>query len=70
MKIKHACGLLAVLLLFASLASYPARAEPAALEWAEVDKPGMKDNVVVTPSEVSEIAIGDDGVLYASGCVI
>ena len=66
MKIKHACGLLAVLLLFASLASYPARAEPAALEWAEVDKPGMKDNVVVTPSEVSEIAIGDDGVLYAS----
>jgi len=38
MKIKHACGLLAVLLRFATLVPYSAQAEPAALEWIEVDK--------------------------------
>jgi len=65
MKIKHACGLLAVLLLSAVLVPSPAQAD-SVLEWAEVDKPGEEGNIVVSPSEVSEIAIGDDGVLYAS----
>ena len=64
MKIKHACGLLAVLLLFASLVPYPVQAD-SALEWTEVDKPGLEGNIIVTPSEVSEIAIGSNGVLYA-----
>jgi photosystem II stability/assembly factor-like uncharacterized protein len=65
MKIKYACGLLAVLLLFATLVPLPAQAEPEALEWTSVDKPGKDGNLVVSPSEVSEIAIGRDNVLYA-----
>ena len=65
MKMKHAYGLLVVLLLSAALAPSLAQAEPVALEWTEVDKPGMTGNIVVSPSEVSEIAIGRSGVLYA-----
>jgi photosystem II stability/assembly factor-like uncharacterized protein len=65
MKINYACGLLVVLLLSALLAPSPAQAEPAALRWTSVDKPGTTGNVVVSPSEVSEIAIGSNGVLYA-----
>ena len=38
----------------------------SALKWEEVDKPGDFDNVVVSPSEVSEIAVGSSGVLYAT----
>jgi len=63
-KIKHACGLLAVLLLSAALVPCTVQAETA-LEWIEVDKPGLEGNIVVTPSEVSEIVIGRDNVLYA-----
>jgi hypothetical protein len=65
MKTRRAYGLLALLLLSAMLVSYPAQADTAALEWTSVDKPGTSGNIVVTPSEVSEIAIGDNGVLYA-----
>jgi hypothetical protein len=57
--------LLAVLLLSAVFVPYPAQADTAALEWTSVDKPGTSGNIVVTPSEVSEIAIGNDSVLYA-----
>lgn len=64
MKIKHACGLLAVLLLSAALVPCTVQAETA-LEWIEVDKPGLEGNVVVSPSEVSEIVVGSNGVLYA-----
>jgi photosystem II stability/assembly factor-like uncharacterized protein len=63
MKIKYACGLL-MLLLCATLAPVPAQADPA-LKWEDIDKPGTNGNVVVSPSEVSEIAIGGSGVLYA-----
>ena len=63
MKIRHTCGLLAVLLLFTPLAPYPAQADTA-LEWTEVDKPGLEGDIIVTPSEVSEIAVGRNGVLY------
>ena len=63
-KIRHACGLLAVLLLCAVLVPFPVQADTA-LEWAVVDKPGDESNTVVTPSEVSEIAIGNSGVFYA-----
>lgn len=38
MKIKHACGLLVVLLLSFAFAAYSAQAESAALELIEVDK--------------------------------
>lgn len=61
MKIKLACTLL---LLCATLAPVPAQAD-SALKWEEIDKPGTNGNVVVSPSEVSEIAIGSSGVLYA-----
>ena len=53
-----------MLLLVAVLVPCTVQAETA-LEWLEVDKPGLEGNVVVTPSEVSEIAIGSSGVLYA-----
>jgi len=65
MKTKYACGLLAVLLLLVCLVPFPAQAEVTALKWIEIDKPGTNGNVVVSPSEVSEIAIGSNGVLYA-----
>ena len=64
MKIKHSYRLVVVLLLITVLAPFPAQAGPAALKWTAVDKPGMTGNVVVSPSEVSEIAIGRNGVLY------
>jgi photosystem II stability/assembly factor-like uncharacterized protein len=66
MKINYACGLLAVLLLSAWLMPFPAQAGPTALEWEALDKPGVTGNLVVTPSEVSEIAIGSDGVFYVA----
>jgi hypothetical protein len=65
MKINYVCGLLTVLLLSASLVPSPVWAEPSALEWTSVDKPGQVGNLVVSPSEVSEIAIGLDDVIYA-----
>lgn len=64
MKIKYACGLLMLLLLCATLVPLPAQAD-SVLKWEEIDKPGANGNVVVSPSEVSEIAIGSSGVLYA-----
>lgn len=64
MKIKYACGLLMLLLLCTTLMPLPAQAD-SALKWEEIDKPGTNGNVVVSPSEVSEIAIGGSGVLYA-----
>lgn len=57
--------LLAVLLLSAVFVPYSAQADTAALEWTSVDKPGTSGNIVVTPSEVSEIAVGSNGTLYA-----
>jgi photosystem II stability/assembly factor-like uncharacterized protein len=65
MKINYACGLLAVLLLSAWLMPFPAQAGPTALEWEALDKPGVTGNIVVSPSEVSDIAVGSSGVLYA-----
>ena len=65
MKIGGACVLLAVLLLSATLVPLPAQAESTALRWTSVDKPGTTGNTVVNPSEVSEIAIGGENVLYA-----
>lgn len=65
MKIKYACGLLVVLLLSATLVPFPAQAGPTSLKWAKVHKPGQDGNTVVSPSEVSDIAVGRSGVLYA-----
>jgi hypothetical protein len=65
MKIKYTCGLLAVLLLSALFAPFPTQAASEALEWTEVGKPGDYSNLVVSPSEVSEIAVGRDNALYA-----
>ena len=52
------------MLLSVLLIAFPAQVEPVALEWTSVDKPGQDGNIVVSPSEVSEIAIGSNGVLY------
>jgi photosystem II stability/assembly factor-like uncharacterized protein len=38
---------------------------PAILKWDQVDKPGIKWNVIVTPSEVSKIAVGLGDIIYA-----
>jgi hypothetical protein len=54
-----------MLILSALLTPLPAQAVSQALKWTSVDKPGMTGNIVVSPSEVSEIAIGSNGVLYA-----
>jgi len=56
--------LLPVLVLIA--ASPLAQAQSSAvLKWAQVDKPGTNGNIVVNPSEVSAIALGQGNILYA-----
>jgi hypothetical protein len=65
MKISYACGLLTLLLLSAWLFLSPAQADSRVLEWVKIDKPGDNGNLVVTPSEVSEIAVGRNNVIYA-----
>ncbi|MFC2002244.1 hypothetical protein ACFLUZ_07100, partial [Chloroflexota bacterium] len=64
MKIKHTCGLLAILLLCVLLAPFPAQAGQNDLEWVEIEKPGTRGNIVVTQSEVNEIAVGRRGTIY------
>ena len=65
MKTKWSCALIPLLLLSIVFVSEPLRADAAALEWEEADTPGMADNIVVSPSEVSDIAVGRNSVLYA-----
>ena len=55
-----------MLLLSALLAPLQAQAASEALKWVAVAKPGEHGNLVVSPSEVSEIAVGRDGVLYVA----
>ncbi len=43
----------------------PVSADVPILEWSEVDTPGVNDLTVVTPSEVTGIAAGRNGVVYA-----
>jgi len=64
-KVRYVCAFLAVLLLFALFAPLPAQAASESLEWTPVDKPALDSATVVTPSEISEIAVGDNGVIYA-----
>jgi photosystem II stability/assembly factor-like uncharacterized protein len=64
MKRSYACGLLTLLLLSTWLFPLLVQADSGALEWVKIDKPGDTGNLVVTPSEVSEIAIGRDNVIY------
>ncbi len=64
-KISYACSLLAALLLAVALLPLPAQAESFPLRWASVDKPGMTGENILSPSEVSEIAIGSNGIIYA-----
>jgi hypothetical protein len=45
--------------------SEPLRADAAALEWDEVETPATVNNIVVSPSEVSNIGVGRNSVLYA-----
>jgi hypothetical protein len=58
MKIKYACGLLALSALSILLVPLPAQADGETLKWMEISKPGLSGNIVVSSSEVSEIAIG------------
>ncbi|MGD0780439.1 MAG: hypothetical protein ABR954_06670 [Dehalococcoidales bacterium] len=52
--------------LCALLAPLPVQADDEhILEWAQVDKPGISGNIVVTPSEVNELAFGSGSVIYA-----
>lgn len=65
-RYPYVSGLLIALILCALLAPTPAQAQQQAiLRWAEAGKPGTTGNVIVSPSEVSEIAIGSGGVFYA-----
>ncbi len=65
MKRKPACVLLAISVLFVLIMPLSAQAESDALEWTKIDKPGPRGNIVVSPSEVSEIAVGRRGTIYA-----
>jgi len=57
--------LVALLLLGAALIPATAGAEQPALEWDSINAPGKDDNTVVSPSEVSDIAVGSGGIVYA-----
>ena len=68
MKIRYSClcGLIIALILCALLVPASAQAQSQAiLRWAEAGKPGIEGNVIASPSEVSEIAIGPGDVFYA-----
>ncbi|MFC1978018.1 hypothetical protein ACFLWS_07145 [Chloroflexota bacterium] len=65
MKTKHACGLLVLSVLCFLLAPSPAQAEMDALKWVKTNKPGLEGNLIISPSEVSEIAVGSRGTIYA-----
>ncbi len=43
----------------------PAQADTDALRWVKVNKPGASGNMVVPSSEVSEVAVGSRGTIYA-----
>jgi hypothetical protein len=68
-KLRHClAGLLLLAMLVNIAVSPPAQAQaqsPAILKWTEVDTPGAKGEVIVTPSEVSRIAAGRGDILYA-----
>ncbi len=65
MKTKLVSGWLAIVVLSALLVPFPARADGEPLEWVEIGKPGERGNIVVRDSEVSEIAVGRSGTIYA-----
>ncbi|MFC2065858.1 hypothetical protein ACFLUO_02185 [Chloroflexota bacterium] len=65
MKTKHSCGLLAILILCVLFTPFPAHADGEALEWVQIDTPGLRGNIVVRDSEVNEIAVGRSGTIYA-----
>lgn len=65
-KLRHACVWLILSLLCILLPSFPVQADNNTLEWAKVNKPGLSGNIVVSPSEVSEIAVGRRGTIYAT----
>ncbi len=66
-KLRHCLVGLLLLAMLVELAMSPlAQAQSTAiLKWAEVYTPGIKGNVIVTPSEVSRIAVGRGDILYA-----
>jgi len=64
MKVKLCLSILLISMLGTLFAPSLARAEPIPLQWSKIDVPGINGNVVVNPSEVSEIAIGS-GIFYA-----
>jgi len=58
-------ALLAALLFSAALFPSMTEAKQPALEWDSITTPGQDDNIIVTPSEVSDIAAGSSGIVYA-----
>jgi hypothetical protein len=67
MKLRYlSVLLLLVVTSFFLIAPRPTVAQASAvLKWAQVDKPGRNGNIVVNPSEVSDIAVGRGNILYA-----
>lgn len=57
--------LIALLLLGAALVPATVGAKQPTLEWDSINAPGKDDNTVVSPSEVSDIAVGGGGIVYA-----
>ena len=65
MKIRHICGCLALSVICLLLTPFPAQADTGILEWTSIGKPGASGFIVVSPSEVSRIAVGRNGNIYA-----
>ncbi len=66
MKIRY-LGLFAlfiVLTLLVPPTQVQAQTDDDALRWVTVGTPGVANNIVVTPSEVNEIAVASDGTIY------
>jgi hypothetical protein len=58
-------ALFLILTLMVPAAQAQAQTDNDSLRWVTVGTPGEANNIVVTPSEVSEIAVASDGTLYA-----
>jgi len=54
-------GLVLIVIICLAIPARPASANPGTMKWSTVDTPSNMGNVILSPSEINAIAIGNDG---------
>src|SRR4030042_2319090 len=65
LKRCRAIWLLLAVFIIPAMSSIAQAQTPVPLKWFEVETPGIQGNIIVTPSEVSKIAVGSGDIIYA-----